>query len=265
MYLYSAVLRKVAPRFSLITPSHSLARSSKLSAGNFTCFRTSHSNHPSHLLGRVPALSNRIHRRTLAIMASVARPGQALCFPKSSRTLKALVESPQGTPITIECVSKSSFEEWLSSQPGTVSAWISATQFKGKDDELCIVPSPTGGVDRIILGVENQSDLWSFASLPKKLPPGVYTLSLSSPDHATSAALGFALGAYAFTRYKSKSDTDDTDKVQLVWPAGSDVATVTALAEAFTLARDMITTPAEDMGMSLAVLFVSLFCFVQSI
>lgn len=36
--------------------------------------------------------------------------------------------------------------------------------------------------------------------------------------------------------------------MQLVWPEGADQAAVSALAEGIFLARDLVTTPAEDLG-----------------
>src|SRR5262249_27441062 len=58
------------------------------------------------------------------------------------------------------------------------------------------------------------------------------------------AALAFALGSYRFTRYRKA----DQAEVKLVPPEGVDVADVLRTAEATMLARDLINTPANDMG-----------------
>src|SRR5690606_28695146 len=63
-------------------------------------------------------------------------------------------------------------------------------------------------------------------------------------DAATAAALGWGLGGYAFDRYKKRQ----VDEVKLVWPEGSDRALVRRLVEATYLVRDLINTPASDMG-----------------
>jgi leucyl aminopeptidase len=91
--------------------------------------------------------------------------------------------------------------------------------------------------------------------IPSKLPPGTY--SLTGAINANSAALGWALGTYSFDRYKSKKEDKEGDaaqsaegsspKVTLTWPEGADRSVVSALAQGFFLARDMVTTPAEDM------------------
>jgi leucyl aminopeptidase len=77
------------------------------------------------------------------------------------------------------------------------------------------------------------------------LPKGRYRLSseLAAP-HADQAALGWALGTYEFTRYKASTASYAT----LVWPENADQARVNALIEATGLCRDLINTPAEDLG-----------------
>jgi leucyl aminopeptidase len=87
--------------------------------------------------------------------------------------------------------------------------------------------------------------LWALAALPDALPDGVYALDgVSDRNAATRLALGWALGCYAFTRYKPRK----RGFARLVWPQAADRARVEVLARAIGLARDLITTPAEDMG-----------------
>ena len=61
---------------------------------------------------------------------------------------------------------------------------------------------------------------------------------------STKAALGWALGTYAFTRYKERKQGFAT----LVWPERADRDEVERLARGIFLARDLINTPAEDMA-----------------
>jgi leucyl aminopeptidase len=205
-------------------------------------------------------VTSRVPRRHLAIMnvsSSTARAGQSVCFPRAaSSSVQSLVEpTSNATVTTIECISKGSFDSWLASQSTTVSTWVTATQFKGKDGEICVVPSSEGGIDRVICGVDNPEELWAYAGLPSKLPAGTY--SLTGTINANSAALGWALGTYSFDRYKSKkedsedakssSKEDSPKQARLTWPEGADRSVVSALAQGFYLARDMVTTPAEDM------------------
>jgi len=163
-----------------------------------------------------------------------------------SRGLQALTAGSQEEPIEIVCIGKGGLEKWLTGQSDAVKAWI-GHQFKAKDGEVCIVPGPSGGIDHILLGIDDSLDIWAYAALPSKLIPGTY--SLSGEFDGTAAALGWAVGTYSFERYKTKKEGSEVSKnASLIWPEGSDRAVVCALAEGIFLARDMITTPAEDMG-----------------
>jgi leucyl aminopeptidase len=95
------------------------------------------------------------------------------------------------------------------------------------------------------VGVPAESTVWDFAGLPETLPEGVYRLEAHlDAAAATRAALGWALGTYGFARYKKPTRTVAT----LAWPAGADQAEVERLARAVFLVRDLVNTPAEDMG-----------------
>ncbi|MGH9320777.1 MAG: leucyl aminopeptidase family protein, partial [Vicinamibacteria bacterium] len=69
---------------------------------------------------------------------------------------------------------------------------------------------------------------------------------LSKKD-AEAAALGFALGTYRFERLR-KSSEKEKELARLAWPEGSDRKRVTSAAEATMLVRDLINTPASDLG-----------------
>jgi leucyl aminopeptidase len=66
----------------------------------------------------------------------------------------------------------------------------------------------------------------------------------SSPEEANALCLGWGLGGYQFDRYKKSKRPE----AALVWPSGVDKARITAFVEAAALGRDLINTPAEDMG-----------------
>ena len=97
----------------------------------------------------------------------------------------------------------------------------------------------------MLIGVAPGEELWGLAALPDLLPEGSYALEGDLPEGAaTRFALGWALGCYAFTRYKPRSRSF----ADLVWPREADRGRVERLARGIALARDLINTPAEDMG-----------------
>ena len=93
---------------------------------------------------------------------------------------------------------------------------------------------------------EGEAAMWAFAGLSDMLPEGGYRIA-DPPEGGdpTRLALGWALGTYAFTRYRDKKKPSGA---RLVWPKGADRAQVERLAGAVFLARDLINTPASDMG-----------------
>jgi len=125
--------------------------------------------------------------------------------------------------------------------------WAEASGFEGKAGQLCLVPDAEGGLEAVLAGYDPQDQPWAFAELPAGLPAGHYVLK-GSPDpwSAAQSALGWALAHYSFARYKKQSPP----KAKLVWPQGVDRSQVLRLAAAVGLVRDLINTPAEDMGPS---------------
>lgn len=136
-------------------------------------------------------------------------------------------------------------EAWLERQPQPVGQWARAAGFAAKPGTTCLVPTAEGGLLQVLVGIEEGLDRWSLAALPTSLPKGDYRLADSvTGAEAEAACFAWAIGAYRFQRYKKR----DGDLARLAWPAGVDRAAVRRLAAAITLARDLINTPAEDMG-----------------
>jgi leucyl aminopeptidase len=120
-------------------------------------------------------------------------------------------------------------------------AYVKSAGFEPRPARSLILPS--GGV---LFGLErNEEDYNAFLPglLPGVLPAGVYRFA-NAPHDARLAALAFALGAYRFTRYRKAQQK----AVRLVLPAGVDGDDLSRIAEGMTLARDLINTPANDMG-----------------
>ncbi len=79
--------------------------------------------------------------------------------------------------------------------------------------------------------------------LPQHLPDGVYRFA-NEPHDARLAALAFALGSYRFTRYRKA----EARAIKLDLPQSIDRDDLQHIVEGVTLARDLINTPANDMG-----------------
>jgi len=163
----------------------------------------------------------------------------------------ALIADPGGSATTIVPVNAETLDAWRAHQPSIVGTWIEKNGFTGAPGTSLAIPDSDGGRLCVVHGVALDEPLWGLAALPDSLPVGPYRLALDAalaitPDVATRLALGWSLGSYAFTRYKERKTAPAT----LIWPETADQAEVSRLSDAIFLARDVINTPAEDMGPS---------------
>lgn len=160
--------------------------------------------------------------------------------------LEHLTETGDGTAVELVPLRKAKLGEWLAAQPPETRNWIDATGFAAEPGALCLVPAPEGRLAAALFGLPEEEDPWALAALPAKLPPGTYRLPEPlDPHQADWAALGWMLATYAFTRYKGRNGRSWPS---LVWPAAADRAGVERTWRATCLVRDLVNTPAGDLG-----------------
>ena len=157
-----------------------------------------------------------------------------------------ILAQAEGQAIPIHAVGEAELEAFLARKRAPVRTYAVANRFTGKAGQVLAVPGASGAVEQVLLGTgSGRVDLSLFRSLAGKLPAGDYALSkLPKGVDPEQAALAFALGNYRFDRYKPRGEPI----ARLVAPKGVDVARVTAFAHACALCRDMVNTPANDMG-----------------
>ena len=148
---------------------------------------------------------------------------------------------------TIHLVHPDSWEKWLKSQPARVRALIDAYRLTGKAGDKAILPGEKAeDWSALLVCDEAVESPWRIASQPGVLPPGTYRLSPTSEHQGFGAAgLGWALAQHRFGRYK-KDKAEGARILLSNEPARID-ATV-RLAQATALVRDLIDTPASDLG-----------------
>jgi leucyl aminopeptidase len=150
---------------------------------------------------------------------------------------------PEAPPLKVYCVAEAAPLPHLSK---TQSQWALANGFTGQRGRLLPLPDAAGGIGAYLFGTGRADDRpVLFAGLAAaQLEPGIYALAGDYGD-PTLAALGFRLGGYRFDRYRKLQPAPTLDL-----PEGADGAEVTRLAEAAFLARDLVNTPANDLGPS---------------
>ncbi|WP_349368833.1 leucyl aminopeptidase family protein [Salinarimonas sp.] len=129
-----------------------------------------------------------------------------------------------------------------------------AQGFAPKPGRTVILPDEEGGAARVVACLD-PADPFAAGRLAS-LPAGLYRLE-PAPARAALATLGFALGSYRFTRYKSAGRNGAEDgadpgaekaRARLLVPPGVDAGEIARIAEAVALGRDLVNTPANDLG-----------------
>jgi leucyl aminopeptidase len=146
------------------------------------------------------------------------------------------------TPLPIICVEEGDLE--AASLPSEQLTWAAANHFTGQRGKLLPLPGQDGAVVGYLfgLGAGEQRPPLVTGLAAAALEPGEYRLAGAFGD-PTLAALGFRLGTYRYERYRKP-----TGRPVLADPDGADGAEVRRLAEAAFLARDLVNTPANDLG-----------------
>ena len=149
--------------------------------------------------------------------------------------------------IPITFASKSNWDAIRAELPAQARQFANANGFAGKPGACLTLPGADGQLAGVLFGIEDGAaksrDPFRPGALPGLLPAGVYRFA-NAPHDMRLATLAFALGRYRFGRYR-KAEAPD---VRLVPPDGIDAAEIIRMAEAATLARDLINTPSNDMG-----------------
>ena len=128
---------------------------------------------------------------------------------------------------------------------GRIGAWATANGFKGQKGRLLLCPDEAGEIAEALFGIGKGFEPMALRALADRLPGGVWRLDGVPVDQAELAALAFCLGSYAFDRY-TKVGTEAP--ARLAVSDGVDVERVLDLARSCDLVREMVDTPAADMG-----------------
>lgn len=138
-------------------------------------------------------------------------------------------------------------KEDLEALPDAHRAWLDAVGFTAGAGSVVTLPGSDGKIEGAVMGKGKRDGEWSAllpGALPQALPKGAYHLA-GEVGNAEQVALAWLLGSYVFERYKG-GDTRQPRSLKV--PAGIDANRVRHLARAVYFGRDLINTPASDLG-----------------
>ncbi|UMA64466.1 leucyl aminopeptidase family protein [Roseivivax marinus] len=159
--------------------------------------------------------------------------------------------APDADALPLTLIEQDGLDAWLADQPDRVKAWVGASSFSGALGTALVIPGEDGAPVAALAGYGSEAtrarQRFPLAAVATQLPAGAYRIAAGLPaDRAETEALGWLLAGYGFSRYR-----DQTPKVAgLVAPDGVDAARIEILATAEALTRDLVNTPASDMGPS---------------
>jgi leucyl aminopeptidase len=142
-------------------------------------------------------------------------------------------------------VPKSRYPAWLERQAGPVRSWLEGSGFEAKPGSTALLPGADGGPAGALVVLSEPAEPWDVAAAYPRLTTGDWRLAPFEADlDLGQAALGWALASYRFDRYRKRESR------QLRLAVDEDASTLRAksIAEAIYLARDLINTPAADLG-----------------
>jgi len=151
--------------------------------------------------------------------------------------------------LPLHIVEAAEADDFIAARPAPEAAWLKAAGFSGRLGQLVVLPGADGAPAGAVFGhgdaARRARGRFHLAQARAGLPQGAWHIATNlGPEAAREAALGWLLAGYRFGRYKPA----ELPRAQLKCPNGVDAARIEALAAGEALARDLINTPAADMG-----------------
>lgn len=151
--------------------------------------------------------------------------------------------------LPLSLLDASGLSDWLESQPVRVQKWVKTSGFTAGFGACLVLPSEDGDAAGALVGLGSTQartrTRFALAAARAVLPARTFYLVSDLDDNALKAELlGWLLAGYQFDRYK----TNARALAQLVCSDTVDAAQIEAIAKGERLTRDLINTPASDMG-----------------
>ena len=155
----------------------------------------------------------------------------------------------QAAAIPLRLVPADGAEAALAALSPAQAAWAKAQDFSGRLGQVLALPDAQGATACALVGwgdaAARARGRFHLGRAPAALPAGTYRLDTPlPPEEALEAALGWELARYRFDRYKPAKPP----AALLETPAGVDPDRLAVLVRGARLSRDLINTPAEEMG-----------------
>ena len=160
--------------------------------------------------------------------------------------MHSLLTSAATAAIPVHAVSTGTWPALQERLPPAHRSFALAQGFAARAGQHCLLPDAQGALAAVLLGIEaggRRPDPFAPGRLAALLPDGDYALSGAAGDPAL-ATLSWLLQGYRFDRYRKPNPA----RARLIVPDGIDGAEISLLADSTMLARDLVNTPANELG-----------------
>jgi leucyl aminopeptidase len=196
----------------------------------------------------VPANGVNRHRAAIGVLAWVdtrSNNSQARRVRRAAQDMTVHLHKPPRGSVPIHATSRVHFAAHSALLDPVDQRWLQAVGFNGAPDSHALLQADDGGIAAVWVGVHDAAHPWALAAFPKTLPPGHYHLGGAGMTiEAGAAALSWELGSYCFDLYKPAR----REPAQLHLPSGDATLRALIVAAAAASTRDLVNTPAEQMG-----------------
>jgi leucyl aminopeptidase len=163
-------------------------------------------------------------------------------------------EASAAAALPLYCVTETDFSTWRDGQAEGIRAWLNASGFQPERGRWSLLPDSKGAATGVVVGLGKSAPayaagwFWLAAALADRLPSGSYRLAGETRQlQALPFVLGWTYGGYRYQRYTTARPTQPR-RPHLELPAGVDSAYVASATAATAWARDLVNTPANDLG-----------------
>jgi len=151
----------------------------------------------------------------------------------------------------LHIVAEADLQAWLSSQPEATQAWVTANGFTASLGAVLVLPDATGRIVAAVVGygtpTARNRTRFGVAPAANALPAGDWHFETTlTGAELEEVVLAWLLGQYRFDTYRPSKTIAPLPRLKA--PEAVDAARLLAMAQGETLTRDLINTPASDMG-----------------
>ena len=157
-----------------------------------------------------------------------------------------------GPSLPLWLATEASFDALLETLTAAQIRWVQSQGYAPERHRLLLLPSNDGAIAGAIWGLGALAELdalspWDVAALPERLPAATFELATPlTAMAATQLVLGWLLGSYRYSAHRSSAKPPAANAI--VVPDGADARYAQAAAQAMAQARDLINTPANELG-----------------